>query len=213
MNLVWIVAAFLSGSLMFSYWLGLLLKRDIRTVRDGNPGAYNLWSVAGWKWGLAGVALDFLKGYLPARLLAISALDGGYAFVLIALAPILGHVFSPFLRGKGGKGTAVSFGVWSGLTQFEASLVYAIAMAFLFLSYRALNKGKPSTTEADSLQNVLGMMLLFAYLYKQQFPAPILWTGVGNWLIYLYTNRLELATLYRSVFKKDTQTEHKDVTV
>ena len=45
---------------------------------------------------------------------------------LIAIAPILGHVFSPFLKFHGGKAIAVSLGVWIGLTLWKASLVGVI---------------------------------------------------------------------------------------
>ena len=39
MIIVFVIMAFLSGSLMFSYWLGIIVNKDIRDVGDGNPGA------------------------------------------------------------------------------------------------------------------------------------------------------------------------------
>ena len=52
MMIVATLLCFLCGSLMFSYWIGLLIKLDIRQIGDGNPGAFNLWSGAGYKFGL-----------------------------------------------------------------------------------------------------------------------------------------------------------------
>lgn len=65
MIIIYVIIEFLCGSLMFSYWLGLVSKKDLSTVGDGNPGAFNLWKAAGYKLGLAGVFLDFMKGYFP----------------------------------------------------------------------------------------------------------------------------------------------------
>ena len=61
MTIVWTVCAFLSGSFMFSYWLGLIAKKNLKTVGDGNPGALNLWKAAGYKLGIVGIILDFYK--------------------------------------------------------------------------------------------------------------------------------------------------------
>ncbi|KUJ90454.1 MAG: hypothetical protein XD37_1336 [Thermoanaerobacter thermocopriae] len=40
------------GSLMFSYWMGLMLGKRLEEVRDGNPGAFNLGHAAGFKMGV-----------------------------------------------------------------------------------------------------------------------------------------------------------------
>lgn len=61
--------SYFCGSLMFSYWLGRIRDKDIRMVRNGNPGAYNLFKVAGWFFGFIGGFLDFLKGFIPIFLL------------------------------------------------------------------------------------------------------------------------------------------------
>src|SRR5690606_14820148 len=111
----WTALAWLSGSLMFSYWLGCLKRRNLREVGDGNPGGVNLLKAVGIGWGLAGIALDFLKGYVPLVLLLWNGAVTGYELVPVAIAPVLGHAFSPFLKFQGGKAIAVTFGVWSAL--------------------------------------------------------------------------------------------------
>ncbi|MFD0696157.1 glycerol-3-phosphate acyltransferase [Paenibacillus sp. GCM10027628] len=187
------VGACLSGSLMFSYWMGLLVKKNLKAVGDGNPGALNLWKASGYKLGIAGILLDFLKGYLPIFLLVGSDYAQGYAIVPLAIAPILGHAFSPFLKGKGGKAIAVTFGVWSALTRFEVSLVYAVILALFVAATRLINKSKPKSAEMDGLQVVSGMLLLFVYLYLREFSGAILWIWFGNAVILIYTHRRELA--------------------
>lgn len=148
MTALFALGAFLSGSLMFSYWLGLAAHADLRETGDGNPGGFNLCKAAGFRLGVLGIALDFLKGYLPLALL----IGGGYvrelALVPVAIAPVLGHAFSPFVRFKGGRAIAVSFGVWSAVTRFDAAVAYAIALALLSLCARLVLSGKPTSSDA-----------------------------------------------------------------
>ncbi|WP_391575060.1 glycerol-3-phosphate acyltransferase [Cohnella sp.] len=196
------VGSFLSGSLMFSYWLGLIAKKNLRHVGDGNPGALNLWKASGYKHGIAGVVLDFLKGYLP--LLAVTSTDysNGVHIIPIAIAPIAGHAFSPFLLGRGGKAIAVTFGVWSALTGFEVSLAYAVILALMLAVTRVINKRWPMSIEAGGLQVVSGMLLLFVYLYLRMFSAAMLCVWFVNLLILVYTHRFEMANWLRRMFSK-----------
>lgn len=183
---------FLAGSLMFSYWLGHLAQKDLRSVGDGNPGAFNLWSAAGYKLGLAGVALDFLKGYAPLVLFVHYGAVSGYSLVPVAAAPVAGHAFSPFLRFKGGKAIAVTFGVWSALTGFEVSLAYAIILAVLLGGAIAVKGNRHVSSEANAVQVVLGMLLIYPYLYVRDFPLPVVYIWLANFAILLYTNKGKL---------------------
>lgn len=193
MTIVWTVCAFLSGSFMFSYWLGLIAKKNLKTVGDGNPGALNLWKAAGYKLGVVGIVLDFLKGYLILLFVSGNEKVQGYAIISIALAPIIGHAFSPFLKGKGGKAIAVTFGVWSALSSFEVSLVFAVVLAILLSAIKVMNRGKSTSTEADGLQVVVGFLLVGIYLYMRDYSSAILWIWLGNFLLLAYTHRFELA--------------------
>jgi len=75
---------------------------------SGNPGATNVGRVLGVRWGVAVGLLDVVKGLVP-TLLALWLVDRLTAYVA-GLAAVLGHVLSPFLRGRGGKGVATSLG-------------------------------------------------------------------------------------------------------
>ncbi|MCC3376825.1 glycerol-3-phosphate acyltransferase [Cohnella sp. REN36] len=195
MILLWTLASFLSGSLMFSYALGKLVRRNLREVGDGNPGGLNLWRAAGMPLGLAGIALDFLKGYLPVLLFLGSPAAHGYALVPVALAPVLGHAFSPFLKGKGGKAIAVTFGVWSAATDFEASLVYAVVLAIAMALHRGLRRRFPPSSRADAVQVASGLLPVGLYLAARGYPGDILVLWLGNFLLMLYTHRRELRGL------------------
>lgn len=197
MTFLWTACAFLSGSLMFSYWLGLMARHNLKQVGDGNPGALNLWKAAGYQIGLAGIILDFLKGYLVLVWILGFNLENarvqGYAFIPVALAPIVGHAFSPFLKGKGGKAIAVTFGVWSALTRFEASIALAIILAVSLAVAKLSTRGKPISSSADGLQVVVGMLLLGVYLYISGYVEAILWVWLGNVGLIAYKHRKELA--------------------
>ncbi|MBA2938394.1 glycerol-3-phosphate acyltransferase [Paenibacillus sp. CGMCC 1.16610] len=197
MTIVWTACAFLSGALMFSYWLGLLARHNLKHVGDGNPGALNLWRAAGYRTGLVGIILDFLKGYLVLVWILGFNLDNtriqGYALIPVALAPIVGHAFSPFLKGKGGKAIAVTFGVWSALTKFEASLALAIILAVSVAITKLATRGKSISSSADGLQVVIGMLLLGVYLYIGGYVGAILWVWLGNVVLIAYKHRKELA--------------------
>ncbi len=114
---LWVFGAFLIGALPLSVWVGsLALGVDVRAFGDGNPGATNVYRAGGRMTAFFALFLDFLKGALP---VGTAAYVAGINFPLLAaisLAPVAGHAFSPFLRWRGGKAVAVTFGIWAGLT-------------------------------------------------------------------------------------------------
>lgn len=180
---------FLSGSLMFSYWLGRWRGVNMKAVGDGNPGAVNLWKAGGLKLGIAGLLLDFGKGYLPLLPLLDAGYGRGFALIPLALAPIAGHAFSPWLKGRGGKAIAVTFGVWSAMTAFEVSLAYAAILAIIKGLGRIRFKNNLGPAEADGIQVVSGMLLLLVYLLVRSSAVPVLWVWLGNFALLLYTHR------------------------
>jgi glycerol-3-phosphate acyltransferase PlsY len=121
--LLWIVAvltAYLLGSVPVAFLIARLYGKDLRQVGSGNIGATNLARACGRKWGYICFALDVLKGLVPMIVVGATA-NGPHEPAFLALwlgvgiAAVLGHVFSVFLRFKGGKGVATSFGVALGL--------------------------------------------------------------------------------------------------
>lgn len=192
MTALYVLIGFLSGSLMFSYWLGLAVHVDIREVGDGNPGGFNLCQAAGYKLGLLGILLEVLKGYLPLILLLSWNDLSDLAFVFVAIAPILGHAFSPFVGFQGGKSIAVSFGVWSAVTRFDAAVAFAVILALIQAIVKLGRKGKPTTSDTDGCMVVAGMLLLGGYLTIRGYQAHILLLWLCNLTILAYTNRWKL---------------------
>ncbi|MBC8098947.1 MAG: glycerol-3-phosphate acyltransferase [Armatimonadetes bacterium] len=131
---VWALLGLALGSLPFSVWVGQLgLKTDIRTVGDGNPGAFNVMRAGGFMWGGLAIALDIGKAALPIGLAAYVFNVTGAPLVAAAIAPALGHAFSPWLGFKGGKAIAPSGGMWVGLTIWSVTLVGSLGLIVWFV--------------------------------------------------------------------------------
>ena len=114
-SLFWIGLAFLLGSLPFSVWLGKLATgKDVRQVGDGNPGATNVFRAGGKLVGLLALILDIAKGAFPVGMAYYVLGFNDAAMFLVATAPVLGHVFSPFLAFRGGRGSPSRLAFGSG---------------------------------------------------------------------------------------------------
>jgi glycerol-3-phosphate acyltransferase PlsY len=118
------VIGYLLGSIPIGYLLGRRqAKVDVRTYGSGKTGAANVYRTAGRKWGILVALLDICKGALAVVVAGI-IIRGDYlligdsslwwlltsAQVLAALAAVAGHIWSPFLKFKGGRGVATFFG-------------------------------------------------------------------------------------------------------
>jgi glycerol-3-phosphate acyltransferase PlsY len=93
----------------------LVAKRrgiDLRGFGSGNPGATNVGRAMGRRTGVVVALLDVLKGLVPAA--AFGAVDHR-AGLVAGVAAVVGHVTSPFLRGRGGKGVATALGAVFGV--------------------------------------------------------------------------------------------------
>ena len=120
--------AFVVGAVNPATILARLLGKDLRGVGSGNPGATNAGRVLGARWGVLVGALDVLKGLIPVLLSA--QLLGTITALVVGLAVVLGHIWSPFLKGQGGKGVATSLGAILAVEPWFA-LVMVVVFAVL----------------------------------------------------------------------------------
>lgn len=110
-SILFVCLAILAGSFPSGVVLSrLFLGKDIRKVGSGNIGAANAARAGGIKLGVGVALLDVLKGLLPVLLARWAGLSP-VSLALVALAAVLGHDFSVFLRFRGGKGVATTLGV------------------------------------------------------------------------------------------------------
>lgn len=125
--LFWLIATYLIGSIPTGFLLGKAYGIDVRQEGSGNIGATNLYRTVGRKVGIMTLVGDCLKGFLPVIVAGMLGHQEQF-LALIALAAFLGHVFSIFMRFKGGKGVATALGVFLALAPLS---VLGALVAFL----------------------------------------------------------------------------------
>ncbi|HIG11890.1 MAG: glycerol-3-phosphate 1-O-acyltransferase PlsY [bacterium] len=143
-QLAWRLAlSYLLGAVPFGLMLCRVLRGvDLRQVGSGNIGATNAMRVLGKPLGTLAFALDFGKGFVPAALIG-----GGHIEwqVLCGAAAVCGHVWSIFLRFRGGKAVATGCGALLALDPFVclgAGLVWLVVLLLCgFVSVASLAMG------------------------------------------------------------------------
>ena len=156
--------AFTAGALPFSVWVGrLALGEDIRRYGDANPGATNVLRAGGKKVAAVALLLDFLKGALPVGIAHFQLDFSGWALVVVALLPVLGHAFSPFLGGRGGKAVATTGGIWCGLTVWEGPTIGGLLLGLGTYLFGA---------NGWAVMTALSVMVLYLAL------TPAAWNGL-----------------------------------
>ena len=131
-----VLIAYILGSIPTSYIMGKLVKGiDIRDFGSGNVGATNALRILGTKYGVSALVIDMLKGFIAIFIgkLLINE-PANLILILIGLAAILGHIFTIFLKFKGGKGVATSAGVFLALTPIAFSIAFLVFILIVAIS-------------------------------------------------------------------------------
>ena len=130
-NALWILASYLLGATPTSYIAGRLGRGiDLREHGSKNLGATNVYRILGWGYAIPVAIIDVAKGIIPVALFGRWAHGPEWLPVTLGCAAVLGHMFSPYVRFRGGKGVATAAGVFIAL----APLAFVIALPFWGLS-------------------------------------------------------------------------------
>lgn len=126
-----VLAGYLAGGVPFAAVVARAKGVDITRTGSGNIGATNVGRVLGAFWGRLVLALDILKGLLPTIFFMLHwPPDEGLRLGILAGAGAIGgHVASPYLLFRGGKGVAVTIGVFAAL--LREWLLLPLAVWFL----------------------------------------------------------------------------------
>lgn len=186
-TLFFVFAGFLLGSLPFSVWIGRwFLGKDIRAYGDGNPGTFNVIRAGGLIWGGLVLLLDMSKGAITVGLASQVFAWDGLQIVVIALAPVFGHAFSPFLRFRGGKAIATTGGVWIGLTLWRVPLVGMVALTFWYFVL---------TRSGWAVMFTLFTLFIYLLLWSPPNVNDLLIIWILLSVLLIYKHRVELNTL------------------
>lgn len=127
-----LVAAYLLGSIPTGLLLGKLCGVDVRKEGSGNIGATNLYRTVGRWVGVMTLAGDCLKGAIPVLLVRQYHSPPEFA-AWVGLAAFVGHVFSLFLKFRGGKGVATALGVFLVLSPLAVAFALALFVGLLLV--------------------------------------------------------------------------------
>jgi glycerol-3-phosphate acyltransferase PlsY len=180
----WLLASYILGAIPTSYLLSRLFAGiDLRQHGSGNLGATNLYRVLGWKYAVPAGVFDMAKGLIPVMVFAPRVSDSELFALACGVAAILGHVFSVFVRFKGGKGVATAAGVMLGLTP----IALAVSAAVWALLVRL--------TGYVSLGSIVAAAILPLGVYALDNPSTpaVFWiaTGIAVGVIVLHRKNIQ----------------------
>jgi len=165
---------------------------DIRTTGSGNIGATNVSRTLGWKVGVLTLVGDCLKGVLPVLLAYRLGFTEGW-LALTGLAAFTGHIYTVFLRFKGGKGVATALGVFLALSPLSVLAALAV-FGLVFWKWRYVSLASISAAAAMPLLVALIDRRGLIFLMSGLIALLVIWRHREN------IQRLRLGT--ESKFKK-----------
>jgi acyl phosphate:glycerol-3-phosphate acyltransferase len=172
-SLLIVIVGYFLGSISFAYVVGRLVRGiDMTEVGNGRIGTAFAIRQLGWKWGMLVGVMDFFKG-VGAIALALALDVSTTAVILAGMAAVAGHNWSVFLRFKGGRGAATSFGVLAALAPL-ASLITVVVLAgpFLWTRRSSIVWGVRRTTLLYSLFLAVVLLIMWADISLNLMPAP-----------------------------------------
>ncbi|GHV43960.1 glycerol-3-phosphate acyltransferase [Synergistales bacterium] len=165
--ILWMIFSYFVGSFPTGYLLVRLFKGlDIRTVGSGSTGATNVRRVMGNKWAVIVTAIDMLKGALSLLFTVASVGVSPIHLSLSGFAVVLGHNFPIWLKFKGGKGVATTYGVVFFLWPYES---FAVALMSGAIWYAIM-----SSTHYVSLASIFSLLSIPIFFGMLDAPYPFI---------------------------------------
>ena len=180
-----LLAAYLLGATPTSFIAGKLGRGiDLREHGSKNLGATNVYRVLGWKYAIPVGFFDVLKGALAVALFGRWARGPDWLPVTLGLAAVLGHMYSPYVRFKGGKGVATAAGMFLALAPLAIGLSVPVWGATLWLT------GYVSVSS-------LVAAVLFPLWVRLTAPGaqPAFWAAVALALLIVFSHRANVRRL------------------
>ena len=174
------------GALPTSYLVGKLRGIDLRQHGSGNLGATNTYRVLGWRAAMPVFVVDILKGWAPAFFFPQWDNSARPEWALAyGAAAITGHVFSIYVRFKGGKGVATSSGVLLALAPTAVGISTLIWASLVFL------------TGYVSLASITAAAVIPILVYFLNGPGPVLWLTLGLAAFVWFAHRANIRRLLK----------------
>lgn len=182
---LWLLLVYGAGSIPTSYLVARLAAGvDLREFGSRNLGATNLYRLLGWKAAVPVGFFDVAKGWVPVLLAARSPDALAWWPYAVSVAAVLGHVFSPFVRFRGGKGVATAAGVFLALAPGSLGVGAVIWAGVVYVSgYVSLGSMTAAVAFAASVP----------LLYPGR--AELLWASLAVCVFVIFTHRANIRRL------------------
>jgi glycerol-3-phosphate acyltransferase PlsY len=171
-----VAVAFLLGSVPFGVLLARARGIDLKKVGSGNIGATNTARALGKKAGVIVLLLDTLKAWLPTAA-ALWLRLGPEVAATAAFAAFCGHIYSPWLKGRGGKGVACGLGAFLALAPACAGVAAGVCLLVVVV------------TRLGSLGSLLGSAALVPALWLFHEPRAYIILGAAMFVLILWRHR------------------------
>ncbi len=188
------VFAFFLGAVPFGLVIAKTFKGiDPRKAGSGNIGSTNVARLCGMSCGLLTLFCDIMKGVLPV-LVAVYVLPSQFQQSLVALAAVMGHIKSPFLGFKGGKGVATTIGALIPLAFLPLLCAVACFFVVVFITrYVSLS----------SMTMAVALVVFYAIFgYWELMPLGVVLAAMIIWAHRTNIKRLLRGEESRFVLKK-----------
>ncbi len=174
-----IIAAYLLGSIPFGLLIAKAHGKDLRSIGSGNIGATNVSRALGRKWAYFCFVLDVLKGLIPMLATMLIAEPDSvltlWLWLAVGCAAILGHIFPIYVKFKGGKGVATSFGVALGLWPYftVCALFFAVTWIVVVLIWRYVSLASITASVTIPLVLIVAIILTPGWSFGNLWPVLI----------------------------------------
>ena len=187
---IWVSIGYLSGSIPTGYWLGRLKGIDLTEIGSGSTGATNVLRNLGPATAIITFLVDVLKGFLPVYF-AMKLQSNNFLVVCVAIACMLGHSKSLFLKFKGGKSSATSLGLLIAISPEVAAISFLIWLVVVFVS------------RYSSLGSIIAVPLAPLWLYLLHKPMIyVAFTMFAAFYVVLIRHRENIQRLIKGIEPK-----------
>ena len=181
----WLIGSYLVGAVPFGFLIGKMRGVDVRTVGSKNIGATNVFRTVGKACGLFAFLCDVLKGLVP-TLLARHFVAIPHLPLCVAIACVVGHMLTPYMKFKGGKGVATAFGALIALMPATVGMAFALfAVVFACSHYISLGSCVAAT--------VLAVMVWIPFLDHagyRDLPLCVLVTLIAAFIVWKHRSNI-----------------------
>ena len=184
---LWLLGAYLIGGIPFGFLIGKLRGIDVRTVGSKNIGATNVFRTVGKKWGLLAFFCDVMKGLVPTLVAKMLYAETTPVMpILVGITCVVGHMLTPYMKFKGGKGVATAFGALIALMPATVGMAFAL-FAIVFACSHYISLG--SCVAATSLAVMVWIPFLDHAGYND-LPLCILVTLIAAFIVWKHRSNI-----------------------